>query len=514
MPATLSSKTTMRRPFTTLLVLGLLLSSPLTVSAFDLNDVARQAEQLAGKPHVPAASNVPEFLANLDYAHYREIRFLPEQALWLKDGLPFQMQFFHPGHHYTRPVRIHLIEKGKARRLAFQSEAFDYGSLPFKGRVPTDIGYAGFRVHTALNAPGAQDETMAFLGGTYFRAIGQGQQYGLSARGLAIDTAESTGEEFPAFTDFWIEKPAPGAKSLTILALMDSPSLSGAYRFVIEPGKETSVQVEARLYARATVRKLGFAPLTSMFLHGEATSNTFGDYRPEEHDSDGLLIHAQNGEWLWRPLENAPQIRINRFAADHVLGFGLMQRDRDFDHYQDLAWRYQDRPSLWIEPQGDWGNGGVELVRLPSDNSTLDNIVAHWVPAQPLQAGQSRTINYRMRWLKDEQNLPAGARVIATRLSTSNTERLPENRDVVRYLIDFAGGPLDRLSGPNAVEAVSSLQGEGRIRAQRLEPNPHTRGWRLTLFVEPPRDGTAELRAFLKRGDEVLSETWSAAYPP
>ncbi len=504
----------MRHPLAVLLTLGLLFATPLSASAFGLDDVARQAEQLANKPHVPAASSVPEFLASLDYAHYREIRFLPEQALWRKDGLPFQLQFFHPGHLYTRPVNIHLIDNGKTRRLAFQPEAFDYGSLPFKGRVPTDIGYAGFRIHTALNAPDGMDETAVFLGGTYFRALGRGQHYGLSARGLAIDTAEARGEEFPAFTDFWIEKPAPGSTRLTVLALMDSPSLAGAYRFVIEPGRETVMQVEARLYARAAVGKLGVAPLTSMFLHGEATGNTFGDYRPEEHDSDGLLIQAQNGEWLWRPLENAPQIRINRFAADHARGFGLMQRDRAFDHYQDLEWRYQDRPSLWIEPSGDWGAGAVELVRLPSDNSTLDNIVAYWTPAQPLQAGQARTLGYRMRWLRDDGALFAGARVIATRLSTSNTERLPENQGVVRYLVDFAGGALERLRKPGEVEAVSSLQGAGRIRSQRLEPNPHTGGWRLTLFVEPPAGGTAELRAFLKRGDEVLSETWSAAYPP
>lgn len=506
--------TIMRRPFTSLLALGLLLCAPIAATAFGLDDVARQAEQLAKKPHVAPPASVPEYLASLDYAHYREIRFQPEQALWRKEGLPFQLQFFHPGHHYTRPVRIHLIERGRAHPLPFQPEAFDYGSLPFRERVPKDLGWAGFRIHADLNAPGSMDETAVFLGGTYFRALGQSQHYGLSARGIAIDTAEAKGEEFPAFTDFWIEKPAPGVKRLTVLALMDGPSLTGAYRFVIEPGRETVMEVEARLHARADIRKLGLAPLTSMFLHGEATANTFGDYRPEEHDSDGLLIHSGSGEWLWRPLENTPQVRINRFLADHARGFGLMQRDRDFDHYQDLAWRYEDRPSLWIEPQGDWGPGGVELVRLPSDNSTLDNVVAYFVPAQPLLAGQARTLAWRMRWLKDDAGLPGGARVVATRLSTSNTERLPENRGVARYLVDFAGGGLGQWRTPGEIEAVSSLQGAGKIRSQRLEPNPHTDGWRLTLYIEPPAEGTAELRAFLKRGEAVLSETWSAAYPP
>ncbi|MEW6765307.1 MAG: glucan biosynthesis protein G [Pseudomonadota bacterium] len=504
----------MRRVVSALVFLGLLLGSSVPAHAFNLDDVARQAEQLAKKPYLPPAIVLPEFLVNLDYAHYREIRYRPEQALWRKEGLPFQVQFFHPGHHYTRPVRIHVIEQGKARRLDFKPDAFDYGSLPFNGRVPSDIGFAGFRLHFPLNMPGGQDEIASFLGGTYFRALGRDMHYGLSARGLAIDTADARGEEFPAFTDFWLEKPSAKASSLTLLALMDSPSMTGAYRFVIEPGKETVIRVEARLIPRAGGRKMGYAPLTSMFLHGEATGNSFGDYRPEEHDSDGLLIHAASGEWLWRPLENAPQMRVNRFMADSLRGFGLLQRDRAFDHFQDLEWRYQDRPSLWIEPEGDWGAGGVELVRLPSDNSTLDNIVASWVPNAAPQTGQIMTIRYRMRWLKDDQALFGGARVIATRLSTSNTERLPENQGVVRYLVDFAGGALSQLHQPGDVQAVSTHQGEGRIRNQRLEPNPHTGGWRLTLFVEPPREGTAELRAFLKRGEEVLSETWSAAYPP
>lgn len=491
-----------------------LLCIPSVLYAFGFEDLARQAEQLAKKPYVAPSQALPAYLRELDYAHYREIRFRPEQALWRKEGLPFQLQFFHPGHYYTQPVRIHILEQGRARPLPFRPEAFSYGSLPFEGRVPKDLGWAGLRIHTALHGPGSMDEFAVFLGGTYFRAVGQHMHYGLSARGIAIDTAEPKGEEFPAFTDFWIEQPSPTARQLTLLALMDGPSITGAYRFIIEPGKETLMQVEARLYARTNIGKLGLAPLTSMFLHGEATGNVFGDFRPEEHDSDGLLIHFTHGEWLWRPLENAPKIRINRFLADHVRGFGLMQRDRVFDHYQDLAWRYEDRPSLWIEPIGDWGKGWIELVRLPSDNSTLDNVVAYFVPAQPLNAGQSLRLAWRMRWLKDDSGLPSGGRVIATRLATSNTERLPENQGVVRYVIDFAGGDLARLRTPGAIEAVSSLQGPGKIRMQRLEPNPHTQGWRLTLWVEPPAEGTAELRAFLKHGESVLSETWSAAYPP
>ncbi|MEW6446084.1 MAG: glucan biosynthesis protein G [Pseudomonadota bacterium] len=506
----------MRRVLSVLLGSALLIGGPVPALAFDFDDLARQAEQLARKPYAAADVVLPEYLTKLDYAHYREIRFRPELALWRKEGLPFQVQFFHPGHHYTRPVRIHVIDQGRSRKLDFKSENFDYGSLPFTGRVPDDIGFAGFRLHFPLHGKDSQDEVASFLGGTYFRALGQDMQYGLSARGVAIDTAEARNEEFPDFTEFWLEKPAPGARAMTVLALMDSPSMVGAYRFIIEPGHETGMRVEARLIARQDMkgRKLGLAPLTSMFLHGEATGNTFGDYRPEEHDSDGLLIHAASGEWLWRPLENAPQMRINRFIADRPRGFGLLQRDRAFDHYQDLEWRYQDRPSLWIEPEGDWGSGGVELVRLPSDNSTLDNIVAYWAPQAVPQPGQIMTVRYRMRWLKDDASLFGGARVISTRLSTSNTERLPENQGVVRYVIDFVGGALGRLRQPGEVQAVSSLQGAGRIRAQRLEPNPHTGGWRLTLFVEPPREGTAELRAFLKRGEEVLGETWSAAYPP
>ena len=82
------------------------------------------------------------------------------------------------------------------------------------------------------------------------RASARDQVFGLSARGLAIDTAESWGEEFPWFREFWLVTPAPNAKELTIYALLDSPRVTGAYRFAVEPGEQTRVDVECRLFLR------------------------------------------------------------------------------------------------------------------------------------------------------------------------------------------------------------------------------------------------------------------------
>ena len=87
-------------------------------------------------------------------------------------------------------------------------------------------GFAGFRVQFATNW---KADIAAFLGASYFRAVGDDtRQYGLSARGLAIDTAFARPEEFPRFTAFWFERPSRDAGTLTLYALLDSPSIAGA----------------------------------------------------------------------------------------------------------------------------------------------------------------------------------------------------------------------------------------------------------------------------------------------
>jgi len=339
--------------------------------AFDFEVLQFRAKNLAAEPYKPKTVNVPTWLQKYTYDQYREIRFDPTHAVWKREGLPFQLQFFHPGRTFTQTVQINELDGKKVQRIDFSTKMFNYGANK-AGKIPADLGFAGFRIHYALNNPKYLDELAAFLGASYFRALGKGQYYGLSARGLAVNTIDSGGEEFPVFEEFWIERPAADAKSITVYALMDSTSLTGAYKFIITPGNDTVMRVHAAVYCRKNPKMFGIAPLTSMFLHGENTGWARDDYRPEVHDSDGLLIEAGSGEWIWRPLTNPKSVTTAAFTDQSPHGFGLLQRDRQFEHYDDLEAYYHERPSVWVEPIVKWGPGAV----------SSNNRIAHRVRLQ------------------------------------------------------------------------------------------------------------------------------------
>lgn len=454
----------------------------------------------------PPPETLPKALADLDYDRFRDIRFRTERAFWREQNLPFQLQLFHLGFMYKSTVAINLIEDGQVRRLPFQTDYFNYGKNDL-GVLPADLGFAGFRIHAPMNTPTYFDEVIAFLGSSYFRAIGKGQIYGLSARGLAIDTALPSGEEFPLFREFWIERPAPDATSITIYGLLDSRSAVGAFRFVVTPGDPTDVLVTSRLVLRRDIAKLGLAPLTSMFLHGEENVRRFDDFRPEVHDSDGLLIHVGTGEWIWRPLGNPRKLRVSSFQLEGMRGFGLLQRDRDFRNYEDLEALYHQRPSCWIEPVGDWGPGRVELIEIPTELEKYDNIVAFWVPAEPAKAADVLDLEYRMFFAKRLPSHPPSGRTVATR-----TSPMP-NGPGRRFILDFASGPLNELKAGEAVDLVVTAS-RGQIQTRTVQKNMATGGWRAFFDLIPEEGRVSDLRAFLKLGDDVLTETWSYQWPP
>ena len=321
--------------------------------AFSPHKLVEMAKSLAQKPYVAPVSVISEDLKNLDYDKYRDIRFIRENGPWYGQKLPFEIQFFHSGGLFQTPVTVNQVVKGKSHPFNYSSSYFNYGRNKFDTSLFSDMGYAGFRLHYPLNTKKYYDELISFLGASYFRALGKGQKYGLSARGLAIDTAVATGEEFPIFREFWIERPDRKSKSVTVYALLDSVRATGAYTFIITPGETTTIDVDATIFPRKEISKLGIAPLTSMYLFGENTKNRFDDHRPEVHDSDGLLILNGNNEWLWRPLDNSKKLRISAFVDNNPKGFGLLQRDRNPAHYLDFEANYEQRPSVWGEPLGN-----------------------------------------------------------------------------------------------------------------------------------------------------------------
>ncbi|TFY97380.1 glucan biosynthesis protein G [Ramlibacter rhizophilus] len=481
--------------------------------AFNFDTLTERARVASLKPHAAPASRLPAELAALDYDGLRDIRFRTDRALWRDGSLPFEAMFFHRGKYAPEPVRVNEVAPdGSVRPLAYQRADFDYGRNAVNPDAWGDLGFAGFRVHYPLNTEAYKDELVVFLGASYFRALGAGTQYGLSARGLALDTVGGSGEEFPRFSEFWLERPAPGARELVIHALLESPRATGAYRFVVRPGTSTAMEVRARVFLRPgdqPIATLGIAPLTSMFLFGENQPRA-GDFRPEVHDSDGLMVATTGGEWLWRPLVHPRRVLVNGFQVPGLAGFGLMQRDRSFVNYEDVEARYERRPSAWVRPLGDWGPGRVELVQLPIPDETHDNVVAYWVPERLPAPGHPLEFAYELSWQGDEQQRPPGGWAVQSRRGFGYVREGTSVAGEVQYLVDFAGPALAALPADAAVRPVATADANGRIEEQNAYFNPATRSWRMQLRVRPIDPAQpVELRAFLQHGNDSLTETWT-----
>ncbi|MEI6106616.1 MAG: glucan biosynthesis protein [Opitutae bacterium] len=487
---------------------GLLL--PIAGRAFDFEELQFRAKGLAAQPYQARPSRVPEAIQAYNYDQYRKIQFDATHAWWRAERLPFELQFFHPGWLYKQTVQINQLEGKKSSPIAFVRQMFLYGDKPPRS-IPAEMGFAGFRIQYALNQPGKMDELVVFQGASYFRALGRDQRYGLSARGLALDTAEAGGEEFPAFEEFWVEQPSPLATAITVYALLNSPSVTGAYKFIITPGPATVMQVHAAIYCRKNPRVFGIAPLTSMFTHGENTGWAQTDFRPEVHDSDGLLVATGTGEWIWRPLTNPRSTRVAAFLDQAPRGFGLLQRDRQFEHYDDLEAYYHQRPSVWVEPLGNWGAGSVRLVELPTPDETNDNIVAFWVPAQLPPAGEPIVFDYNLHWMMDAGRRPPAGYVASTRFA--GVMGRPELRRVV---LDFTGSYLAADQNDPEIEAVVSVgTGAEQSGGVVVQKNHFTGAWRVVFELKPDATGRpVELRCFLRKGQHVLTETWSYLWNP
>ena len=450
----------------------------------------------------------------MSYDQYRDIRFRRTGALWY-DHAMFEVQFFHRGFTYDRRVNIYELVGNQVRAVPYNPAMFEFGKQVPPVKLPAELGFAGFRVHYPLNTPAYKDEVLVFLGASYFRVLGRNQLYGMSARGLAINTATEDGEEFPYFTDFWLVRPDPQQRSLTIYAVLDSPSVAGAYQFELRPGSTTQVQVTGELYPRRAIEKIGIGALTSMFLYGKnSTGRHFDDYRPEVHDSDGLQMQTGTGEWAWRPLVNPHALRVNRFMDERPRGFGLMQRDRDPTHYQDPESLFHLRPSYWIEPLGDWGKGGVELVEIPTDEEIHDNIVAYWVPEAKAEPKKSIPFSYLLYAYSRSSQWPPGGRVIGTRtggiLAGPNGQALPGVRTMV---VDFAGGDLDDLYAAQPVQAQISSNG-GEVEDVTVLRMPQSATWRVTFKLKTSGEKPADLRCYLTLYGEALTETWTYLWKP
>ena len=501
---------------------GIVCVLPLNLQAWEREDIRfskieEKARELAGKPYVaPDKEALPGWMKSLSYDQYRDIRFRLDRSLWAADQVKFRAEFFHPGYLFREPVIMHEFTDTHHQEIRFSQDYFDYGPLVTDhSEEKGDSGYAGFKIINDFHGKGVIDELAVFQGASYWRALGKNTRYGLSARGLAIDTgSEGSQEEFPRFTEFWLGKPKPEDGRIELYALLDSPSVAGAYRFFITPGEDTIMEVRSVLFPRAMVKRFGVAPLSSMYWFGENSKRRFDDFRPEVHDSDGLAIHMASGEKVWRPIANdSGRLEFSFFSADQVKGFGLAQRDRRFSAYEDGEAAYDRRPSVWIEPTNDWGKGKVMLMEIPTVRELDDNIVATWVPDETPQPGKRYEFSYRQRWTLSGDMAGAGGHVVASRTGVHEWE--PDQRTMI---VEFKGGLLDAVKDASELEPVVELCGDAaahlKIKFSHVQQMEGDR-WRVSFRLAPAQEGgklaevgPVEMRCCLKKGEDFLTETW------
>jgi len=481
-----------------------------------LEIVAERAKNLAAKAYTKPEIDLPQELKESTYAQYRGIRFNPDAALW-RGQADFEIQLFHPGFLYVHPIKINIIDEYSVfTEVKFNENNFIYdgGAEPLKqalaNQANKQLGFSGFRVHYPVNRPDYKDEMLVFQGASYFRPIGPHQIYGLSARGLAIDTGEPSGEEFPRFIEYWLIKPRPGDNRLIIGALLDSPSVAGAFIFSVSTGTNTVMDVKSRLYTREDIAKVGIAPLTSMFFYGETQRPNNGDFRPEVHDSDGLQIASESGEWIWRPLQNPKNLHITSSMVNHLTGFGLAQRDREMDHYMDLESKYERRPGIWVEPTSDWGPGRVELVEIPTSNETNDNIVAYWVSKDPVKAGTELKYDYTLSTFDENVAENTLAKILRTNIGrvTAAGQKDPPPANHRNFVVDFYDGQIEKLDAGLPVEADLQVS-QGKFSDLTVVKIPEEGVWRVSFKLAPEGKSTVDMRLSIKLRGKRLSEVWN-----
>jgi glucans biosynthesis protein len=449
--------------------------------------------------------DLPRAVAQWTSEQYRSVRAKPENYLWVNEGRGFAVEMLHSGSVYQTPVSIYSAEDDLMREQRFLPAQFDYGTVP-----PPDgmTQYSGFRIHSALNRSDALDPVLQFHAGTLFRSLAKGQNFGLFARGLVLKIGEATGEEFPLFQQFWIERPAIGANALVIHALLDTESVVGLYRFAFRPGDTSLCDIEVTLLPRVDLAHVGLGPLSGSFFFGANDRTGVDDFRPSVHDVQGLQMLSGQNEWIWRPLHNPETLQFSSFIDSNPKGFGLVQRDRRFETFADLDNRFERRPSAWIEPLGEWGAGHVQLVEIPSRDETNRNVIAYWRPRAPLPRAQEHFFSYRIHWCWAPPEKPPGAQTVATRIGRSYQS---DRRR--RFAVDFSGDAVDLPEKTRDI-TINLSNSRGKIVSVAGRSNPDVKGYRVGFELDPENNSLIELRLLLEKDGKPLSETWLYRWTP
>lgn len=471
---------------------------------FDPAMVTETARRLSKQPYKAIPADIPDAFKNLNYDQYVSIHLRPNATIWAGDNIGFALEPLHRGFIFSTPVQINLVSDEQQRRLIYDEKMFDFGKIAPPANIG-DIGFSGFRVLAPQETSGFF-ELATFQGASFFRAVGRGQNPGAMARALSIKTADPRGEEFPAFRSMWIERPTMAANALVIHAIIDSESVVGAYRFTLRPGDATIIDTESTLFARAALDNFGIATMSATHLSGAIDRSRADDLRPNVSEISGLQILTGKGEWLWRPVSNPDTLQISTFVDENPRGFGFIQRDRNFDHYQDDDQHWEARPSLWIEPIGDWSFGGVQLVEIPSESEANDNIIAYWRPKQSLAAGNEISFAYRQFWCKTPPERPALAIAVSSRSGRGSSAKRR------RFLVEFSGEILG-LQKPEDIKPNLSAS-PGSIVSVRTFASADKASYRVLFELDPGGEAYSELRLVLEASGKPVSETWIYRWTP
>ncbi|MBK8092304.1 MAG: glucan biosynthesis protein G [Verrucomicrobiaceae bacterium] len=467
-------------------------------------DLEKVAAKLALEPYEAPTQKLDPFYDGLKYDDHRRIQFRKDKSLYADSGA-FAIEMFHPGWMFKKPIYFHELAGDKVSPLAFDPSLFDYFGLQVPAGAVPPAGYSGFKlIHISPDGK-SRPEVLAFQGASYFRAVTDQLGWGISARGIAVNTIGGDAEEFPDFTHFWFAKPEAGTKAFKLLALLNGPSVTGAYEFETMPGNTTVMKIKATLHLRKPVKMLGIAPFSSMYWFGENSHPKPYDFRPEVHDSDGLQVEIEGGPTIWRPLDVSRDMRLSLFETDKLKGFGLAERDRDFKNFEDLEANYHRRPAVWVEPKSGFGAGAVTLVELSTGEETWDNIVAMWSPKKlPTTPQEPLKVAYDIQWL--DQHEPGGLCKV-----TSTRRGFVMDSDDHLYVIDFAAGKEPVPGTPDWVPEIELVvSGDAaKIIDKRVMKNAVTGGWRAFFKLDVPDSSKLlELMCELKNGDKVISERW------
>ena len=486
-----------------------------TSRAFSYEILKREAQRLVNLPYRKPVRPAPEITEQIDYEKWGQITSNTDYALFAETAGRFPIEFFHLGRFFQKAVHLHVVADGESAEVLYDARYFNMPADSVAHQLPQGAGFAGFRIQESKD--GALDwkknDWVAFLGASYFRAIGELRQYGLSARGVALDTWQAgVNEEFPDFTHFYLGPET--ADGVILHALLEGPSIVGAYRFLMTRAKGVVMDIDCALYLREKISRFGIAPLTSMYWFSETVKRTAVDWRPEVHDSDGLSVWTGEGEHLWRPINNPDTVTVSTFGDQHPRGFGLLQRDRNFDHYLDGV-LYDRRPSVWVEPKGDWGKGAIHLIEIPTDDEIHDNVVATWVPEKSAVPGATFEYAYRLHWLADEPYPTPLARCVATRLGNGGQPGRARPHGVRKFMVEFLGAPLAGLAyGTRPSPVLWASRGTFSYILTEAIPDDVPGHWRIQFDLTVAGSEPVEMRLFLKQGATVLSETWLYQYHP